>query len=166
MERLPASAHPEKYTGSRLRCDPSRLGNSGSMPPRKGIVQSGNAGNSKKAVPNPAPDKAGPSPKGDQPAPTAGDGTTGEKPLFPPGSKTPLALLNERWLSRPFISFYACSEVRISWVVDVRRMDGKSRRLSLCVLPSTQPPFIPVRTGLFILFCRESWRKATPAPSA
>ncbi|KAJ7597434.1 P-loop containing nucleoside triphosphate hydrolase protein [Mycena floridula] len=48
------------------------------MPPRKGIVASGNAGNSSKskAVEKPVPD--------------------GEKPLFPPGSKTPLSLLHER----------------------------------------------------------------------
>ncbi|KAF7981091.1 hypothetical protein HWV62_34789 [Athelia sp. TMB] len=51
------------------------------MPPRKGIIKSGNAGNSSKASKPP-----------DQPAVPAG-----EKPLFPPGSgKFPLSLLNER----------------------------------------------------------------------
>ncbi|ESK92682.1 dead deah box [Moniliophthora roreri MCA 2997] len=49
------------------------------MPPRKGIVKSGNAGNSSKAS---KPIEA----------PTA----EGEKPLFPPGSKYPLSLLHER----------------------------------------------------------------------
>ena len=48
-----------------------------SMPPRKGIVKSGNAGNSSKAPSQPTDD------------PT-------EKPLFPSGSKFPLSLLHER----------------------------------------------------------------------
>ncbi|KAG6845370.1 hypothetical protein H0H87_010479 [Tephrocybe sp. NHM501043] len=49
------------------------------MPPRRGIVKSGNAGNSSKgdkSLPIPVPPE--------------------EKPLFPPGSKFPLSLLNER----------------------------------------------------------------------
>ena len=46
------------------------------MPPKKGIVKSGNAGNASKAVTKP------PEPE--------------EKPLFPPGSKYPLSLLHER----------------------------------------------------------------------
>ncbi|KAL0951656.1 hypothetical protein HGRIS_008336 [Hohenbuehelia grisea] len=50
------------------------------MPPRKGIVKSGNAGNSSKASNEPPP----------APVPDA------EKPLFPPGSKFPLSLLHER----------------------------------------------------------------------
>ncbi|KAF8078990.1 P-loop containing nucleoside triphosphate hydrolase protein [Lyophyllum atratum] len=49
------------------------------MPPRRGIVKSGNAGNSSKADKAPA-----------APVPE------GEKPLFPPGSKYPLSLLFER----------------------------------------------------------------------
>ncbi|KIJ54301.1 hypothetical protein M422DRAFT_25225 [Sphaerobolus stellatus SS14] len=55
------------------------------MPPRKpgrGIVKTGNAGNSSKSSPLPAPPPANEPPK--------------EKPLFPPGSKLPLSLLNER----------------------------------------------------------------------
>ncbi|KAK0481842.1 P-loop containing nucleoside triphosphate hydrolase protein [Armillaria novae-zelandiae] len=48
------------------------------MPPRKGIVKSGNAGNSSKQ-----PDKPS-------------DSTDRERALFPPGSKYPLSLLHER----------------------------------------------------------------------
>ncbi|TCD63345.1 hypothetical protein EIP91_005646 [Steccherinum ochraceum] len=52
------------------------------MPPRKGIVKSGNAGNSTK----PSTSKAAVNiPSGNE-----------EKPLFPPGSKYPLSLLHER----------------------------------------------------------------------
>ncbi|KAG6830898.1 hypothetical protein H0H92_014049 [Tricholoma furcatifolium] len=49
------------------------------MPPRRGIVKSGNAGNSSKGDKTP-------------PVPVPAE----EKPLFPPGSKWPLSLLNER----------------------------------------------------------------------
>ncbi|KAF5385346.1 hypothetical protein D9615_001206 [Tricholomella constricta] len=49
------------------------------MPPRRGIVKSGNAGNSSKG------DKIPPAPL-----------PNSEKPLFPPGSKYPLSLLHER----------------------------------------------------------------------
>ncbi|KAK7058527.1 putative ATP-dependent RNA helicase ucp12 [Paramarasmius palmivorus] len=52
------------------------------MPPRKGIVKSGNAGNSSKAS---KPDESAAKPV-----------IEGEKPLFPPGSKYPLSLLHER----------------------------------------------------------------------
>ncbi|KAF8899103.1 P-loop containing nucleoside triphosphate hydrolase protein [Infundibulicybe gibba] len=51
------------------------------MPPRKGIVKSGNAGNSSKAI------------KASDPEPPT---SISEKPLFPPGSKYPLSLLHER----------------------------------------------------------------------
>ncbi|PPQ64076.1 hypothetical protein CVT24_008889 [Panaeolus cyanescens] len=50
------------------------------MPPRKGIVKSGNAGNSSKSS---------------APAPTA-NASSDPPPLFPPGSKWPLSLLSER----------------------------------------------------------------------
>ncbi|KIM31725.1 hypothetical protein M408DRAFT_317990 [Serendipita vermifera MAFF 305830] len=52
------------------------------MPPRKNIVKSGNAGTSSKAE----------KPKTEE----ASTSTPGPPPLFPPGSKTPLALLYER----------------------------------------------------------------------
>ncbi|KAA1467821.1 P-loop containing nucleoside triphosphate hydrolase protein [Dentipellis sp. KUC8613] len=54
------------------------------MPPRRGIVKSGNAGNSSKVT------TTGPS------APPKAGASDAEKPLFPPGSKFPLSLLNER----------------------------------------------------------------------
>ncbi|EPT05932.1 hypothetical protein FOMPIDRAFT_1026812 [Fomitopsis schrenkii] len=56
------------------------------MPPRKGIVQSGNAGNSSKSS-KAQKDKAA---EALQPAQTT------DKPLFPPGFKYPLSLLHER----------------------------------------------------------------------
>jgi ATP-dependent RNA helicase DHX57 len=57
------------------------------MPPKRGIVKSGNAGNSSKASSLPA--------KVDK---DANDGKVEEekKPLFPIGSKYPLSLLSER----------------------------------------------------------------------
>ncbi|CAK5280316.1 unnamed protein product [Mycena citricolor] len=55
------------------------------MPPRKGIVKSGNAGNSSKATAKPAPS-----------AETSGAPQLDGQPLFPPGYKYPLSLLQER----------------------------------------------------------------------
>lgn len=52
------------------------------MPPKKGIVKSGNSGNSSKATSSKTPAEL-PKPE--------------EKPLFPPGSKYPLILLRERY---------------------------------------------------------------------
>ncbi|KAF9245882.1 P-loop containing nucleoside triphosphate hydrolase protein [Melanogaster broomeanus] len=54
------------------------------MPPRKGIVKTGNAGNSSKS-----------SAKATSSQPTA-SGAPEDKPIFPPGSKYPLSLLQER----------------------------------------------------------------------
>jgi hypothetical protein len=53
------------------------------MPPRKNIVKSGNAGTSSKAE----------KPKTDE---NPSSSSTALPSLFPPGSKTPLALLYER----------------------------------------------------------------------
>ncbi|KZT55352.1 hypothetical protein CALCODRAFT_498692 [Calocera cornea HHB12733] len=66
------------------------------MPPQKYIVKSGNAGSSSK--PSPLPSKAPVDPPKPSDAPP---------PLFPPGVKTPLALLYERcqkngW-EKPFV---------------------------------------------------------------
>jgi ATP-dependent RNA helicase DHX57 len=61
------------------------------MPPKRGIVKSGNAGNSSK--PSPLPSKSDKN---------EGDGKKEEeekKPLFPFGSKYPLSLLSERCVS-------------------------------------------------------------------
>ncbi|KAH9948231.1 P-loop containing nucleoside triphosphate hydrolase protein [Amylocystis lapponica] len=51
------------------------------MPPKRGIVKSGNAGNSSKPA---------------KPVAEQANKALEEKPLFPPGSKFPLSLLNER----------------------------------------------------------------------
>lgn len=56
------------------------------MPPRKGIVKTGNAGNSSKTNKNSG---AG--------LPSQSADAEREKPLFPPGSKYPLSLLQERY---------------------------------------------------------------------
>jgi len=61
------------------------------MPPRKGIVKSGNVGNSSKA-PNPQNETSN----------SLASGT--EKPLFPLGSKYPLNLLHERYCNIHFRS--------------------------------------------------------------
>jgi ATP-dependent RNA helicase DHX57 len=58
------------------------------MPPRKGIVKSGNAGNSSKS-------------KGFVPSSSTAPGLDTPPPLFPPGSKYPLSLLNERLVALP-----------------------------------------------------------------
>lgn len=50
------------------------------MPPKKGIVKSGNAGNSSKAASSKGPELP----------------NSEERPLFPPGSKYPASLLHER----------------------------------------------------------------------
>ncbi|KAF5368409.1 hypothetical protein D9758_002162 [Tetrapyrgos nigripes] len=55
------------------------------MPPRRGIVKSGNAGNSSKSTKPPATAQSAIESNNNDP-----------KPLFPPGSKFPLSLLNER----------------------------------------------------------------------
>lgn len=56
------------------------------MPPKRGIVKTGNAGNSSKA--SPLPPKKGPAQEAAE-----------DKPLFPPGSKYPLSLLHEMYVS-------------------------------------------------------------------
>lgn len=76
------------------------------MPPRKNIVKSGNAGTSSK--PSKEPPVQGQS---DEP-----------KPLFPPGSKTPLALLYERFIYSLIgaIMFKCCPQMSKKWVGKAR----------------------------------------------
>ena len=62
------------------------------MPPRKGIVKSGNAGNSSKSK-GLIPSSLTPS--------SAAPGLDTPPSLFPPGSKYPLSLLNERLVKLP-----------------------------------------------------------------
>ncbi len=78
------------------------------MPPRRGIVKSGNAGNSPKVSSSKTPQE----PKANE-----------EKPLFPPGSKYPLSLLNERYTSSTHIQIWYA---RIDQSLDVRRTGGRS----------------------------------------
>ncbi|KAL4253594.1 hypothetical protein ABKN59_003415 [Abortiporus biennis] len=97
------------------------------MPPRKGIVKSGNAGNSSKAAPKP-------------------DITTSseDKPLFPPGSKFPLSLLNERcqkngW-EKPIVDTRRQGN-GFSFVVTLSRINKKnSERESVRLEP--HPPYL------------------------
>ncbi|KAH8094722.1 P-loop containing nucleoside triphosphate hydrolase protein [Cristinia sonorae] len=98
------------------------------MPPRKGIVKSGNAGNSSKAS-----------------SPTPVTTTTNEeKPLFPPGSKYPLSLLHERcqkngW-EKPNVDTRKSGEGH-SFVVVLSRLNKKtSERESVRLEP--HPPYI------------------------
>lgn len=55
------------------------------MPPKRGIVKSGNAGNSSKPSPLPSKDKDG-------------KNEDEQKPLFPMGSKYPMSILYERYV--------------------------------------------------------------------
>ncbi|KAG9044048.1 hypothetical protein FS837_008842 [Tulasnella sp. UAMH 9824] len=88
------------------------------MPPKKHIVRNGNAGNSAKA----SKPKESPEPS------TAGQPE--RRTLFPPGSKTPLALLNERcqkngW-ERPFVEPQRRAGGAYTCVITLRRADKKT----------------------------------------
>jgi len=80
------------------------------MPPRKGIVKSGNAGNSSKSSREEATD----TPKDDGKPP----------PLFPPGSKYPLSLLQERSDQSPVPRLRARSDNMTS--IGAQKMVGKN----------------------------------------
>ncbi|KAI0640102.1 P-loop containing nucleoside triphosphate hydrolase protein [Trametes polyzona] len=98
------------------------------MPPKRGIVKSGNAGNSSKSTK--APDTAPAKPE--------------EKPLFPPGSKYPLSLLHERcqkngW-EKPIVDTRRQGD-GYSFVVTLGRLNKKtSERESVRLEP--HPPFV------------------------
>ncbi|TRM66280.1 P-loop containing nucleoside triphosphate hydrolase protein [Schizophyllum amplum] len=77
------------YSASSLHLRPP------AMPPRKGIVKSGNAGNSSKASPITIAGPGGKSGAAAGSSPAVGP-VSEAKSLFPPGSKFPLSLLNER----------------------------------------------------------------------
>ncbi|KAH9932077.1 P-loop containing nucleoside triphosphate hydrolase protein [Epithele typhae] len=98
------------------------------MPPKRGIVKSGNAGNSSK------PSKA----------PVQAATTAEEKPLFPPGSKYPLSLLHERcqkngW-EKPIVDTRRQAD-GYSFVVTLSRMNKKSSEREFVRL-EPHPPFI------------------------
>ncbi|KAI8990673.1 P-loop containing nucleoside triphosphate hydrolase protein [Trametes punicea] len=98
------------------------------MPPKRGIVKSGNAGNSAKSGKPPATVSASPE----------------EKPLFPPGSKYPLSLLHERcqkngW-EKPIVDTRRQGD-GYSFVVTLSRMNRKtSERESVRMEP--HPPYV------------------------
>ncbi|KAG8899740.1 hypothetical protein FRC01_010396, partial [Tulasnella sp. 417] len=88
------------------------------MPPKRHIVRHGNAGNSAKAS------------KPKESAESSTPGQPERKMLFPPGSKTPLALLNERcqkngW-ERPIVEAQRRAGGAFTCVITLRRMDKKS----------------------------------------
>jgi len=86
------------------------------MPPRKGIVKSGNAGNSSKAEKVPS-----------QPA-----DVSEEKSLFPPGSKIPLSLLHERQVL--LVPQQMSVGDNVHYFSDVKRKGGRSLLSILYVL--------------------------------
>ncbi|KAL1951731.1 hypothetical protein VTO73DRAFT_880 [Trametes versicolor] len=98
------------------------------MPPKRGIVRSGNAGNWTKST---------------KPAETQSN-TPEEKPLFPPGSKYPLSLLHERcqkngW-EKPSVDSRRQPD-GYSFVVALSRLNKKtSERESVRLEP--HPPFV------------------------
>ncbi|KAK0456179.1 P-loop containing nucleoside triphosphate hydrolase protein, partial [Armillaria borealis] len=99
------------------------------MPPRSGIVKSGNAGNSSK--------------QSDKPS----DSTDREKVLFPPGSKYPLSLLHERcqrngW-EKPIVETVRFRQVGADWAFTVilSRINKKSSgKESVRLIP--HPPYL------------------------
>ncbi|KAI0785417.1 hypothetical protein BC629DRAFT_1593889 [Irpex lacteus] len=96
------------------------------MPPKKGIVKSGNAGNSSKVAA-----KAPEPPKGE------------EKPLFPPGSKYPASLLHERcqkngW-DKPNIETRK-QQGGFGFVVFLSRTNKKNERETVRLEP--HPPYL------------------------
>ncbi|KAI0652536.1 P-loop containing nucleoside triphosphate hydrolase protein [Trametes meyenii] len=98
------------------------------MPPKRGIVKSGNAGNSSKSTKTAAPSV---------PAPE-------DKPLFPPGSKYPLSLLHERcqkngW-EKPVVDTRR-QQNGYSFAVTLSRLNKKSsERESVRIEP--HPPYV------------------------
>ncbi|KAG1757846.1 P-loop containing nucleoside triphosphate hydrolase protein [Suillus lakei] len=108
------------------------------MPPRKGIVKTGNAGNSSKINKNSGAGSPSQSADAEQ-----------EKPLFPPGSKYPLSLLQERcqksgW-DKPTVETLKIHKRKHgndwSFVVHIARLDKKtSQRESVRLEP--HPPYL------------------------
>ncbi|KAJ3829380.1 P-loop containing nucleoside triphosphate hydrolase protein [Lentinula raphanica] len=99
------------------------------MPPRKGIVKSGNAGNSSKASAKDA-------------VPITQNTETADKPLFPPGSKYPASLLHERcqkngW-EKPIIDTRQ-SAAGWSFVVTLSKFNKKHEKQSVRLEP--HPPY-------------------------
>ncbi|KAF4611691.1 hypothetical protein D9613_004209 [Agrocybe pediades] len=101
------------------------------MPPRKGIVKSGNAGNSAKSEKN-------------APAPST---STDPPPLFPPGSKYPLSLLHERcqklgW-DKPVVDARSHGNSGFSFVVTLSRYNKKTSEKDTVRMEPHPPYFRP-----------------------
>ncbi|KIK70609.1 hypothetical protein GYMLUDRAFT_148068 [Collybiopsis luxurians FD-317 M1] len=104
------------------------------MPPRKGIVKSGNAGNSSKS-------------SGKESNTTL----DGDKPLFPPGSKFPASLLHERcqklgW-DKPIIDTASSRLLKhangYSFIITLSRMNKKTSEKEFVRLEPHPPYFCP-----------------------
>lgn len=105
------------------------------MPPRKGIIKTGNAGNSSKTNKNSGTGLSSQS---------ADAHSEQEKPLFPPGSKYPLSLLHERcqksgW-DKPTIETRKHGD-RWSFVVHIARFDKKTSQAESVRL-EPHPPYL------------------------
>lgn len=103
------------------------------MPPRKGIVKTGNAGNSSKIHKNSGAGSPSQSADAEQ-----------EKPLFPPGSKYPLSLLQERchksgW-DKPTVETRKHGN-DWSFVVHIARFDKKTSQTESVRL-EPHPPYL------------------------
>ncbi|KAG2088237.1 P-loop containing nucleoside triphosphate hydrolase protein [Suillus cothurnatus] len=108
------------------------------MPPRKGIVKTGNAGNSSKIHKNSGAGSPSQSADAEQ-----------EKPLFPPGSKYPLSLLQERchksgW-DKPTVETLKIHKRKHgndwSFVVHIARFDKKTSQTESVRL-EPHPPYL------------------------
>ncbi|EKM84037.1 hypothetical protein AGABI1DRAFT_51702 [Agaricus bisporus var. burnettii JB137-S8] len=102
------------------------------MPPRRGIVKSGNAGNSSKST-SKAIDSSIAKPDNEK-----------EKPLFPPGSKFPLSLLHEKCQKRgwekPIVDTPRHGEQGYSFVLNLVRINKKTSEREIVRL-SPHPPY-------------------------
>ncbi|KAF9454218.1 P-loop containing nucleoside triphosphate hydrolase protein [Macrolepiota fuliginosa MF-IS2] len=102
------------------------------MPPKRGIVKSGNAGNSSKPQKSAEPGRTKPE---------------GEKPLFPSGFKYPLSLLHERcqkegW-EKPTVDTIHHGEKGYSFVVTLAKINKKSSERETVRLSPHQPYYRP-----------------------
>ncbi|PPQ77039.1 hypothetical protein CVT25_014856 [Psilocybe cyanescens] len=103
------------------------------MPPRRGIVKSGNAGNSSKSDKNKAD--------------AATTDTPGPPPLFPPGSKYPLSILQERcqklgW-EKPVVDTRSRGSSGFSFVVTLSRRNPKTSEIDRVRMEPHPPYFRP-----------------------
>ncbi|KII93616.1 hypothetical protein PLICRDRAFT_131582 [Plicaturopsis crispa FD-325 SS-3] len=108
------------------------------MPPKKGrgIVSSGNAGNSSKSKPTAVPSAAS----------SGAQASEVEKPLFPPGSKYPLSLLNERcqkngWEKAIVDAVRRRQKDGFSFVVTLARLNKKNSTREIVRL-EPHPPYL------------------------